>query len=336
MISRTAVNRRQYEVQDTDAALYYYKAALHEDCRISAFGVNQTNPELIFIELDASSFSDMRSFKAGLTKTLKNIEKKIGGHPTVIWSGRGYHIIQPIWCPEPLENIKNGQLTKLEPNPSNKFLQFAERYLSLGKSDSSHNPAIKSCLLRVPGSKNSKCKDMGLDPEVKIIQKWNGHRPHYKLLFGRFYADLVGKKNAQYVERSNSYSNQVRPISLTKGGQIIIPSQFIYIEKILLLQEQKPLDDYRKLVVGLILSRYLINIKGLNYEQAHKIIWNWLDKCAQLRRLEPSRSYFDRCVVKHQLNEAKNSGRLPMTLSTMKAKYPELYETLTVGGEANE
>jgi hypothetical protein len=321
-------------MQDKETALYYYKAALYEDCRISAFGVNQTNPDLIFIELDASSFSSMPSFKTGLTKTLKNIEKKIGGHPSVIWSGRGYHIIQPIWCPEPLENIE--KLRVLDPNPSNKFLQFAERYLSVGKSDSSHNPAIKSCLLRVPGSKNSKCKDIiGLDPEVKIIQRWNGHRPHYKLFFGRFYADLVGKKNAQYVERSNNngyYSNQVRrPILLTnKGGQIIIPSQFMYIEEIL-LQQQKPIDDHRKLVVGLILSRYLINIKGLDYERAHKIIWDWLNKCAQLRRLEPPVSQYNRYVVEHQLQQARETGRLPMTLSTMREKYPDLYESLRVG-----
>jgi hypothetical protein len=334
-MARSAVNRKQYEVQDGETALYYYKAALYEDCSIEAFGVNQTNPDLIFIDLDASSFGSRQSFKTGLTKTLKNIEKKIGGHPTVIWSGRGYHIIQPIYCPEPLENIE--KLRGLDPDPSNEFLQFAEHYLSLGKSDSSHNPAIKSCLLRVPGSKNSKCGDMGLDPEVKILQKWNGHRPHYKLLFGRFYADLVGKKNAQHVmERSNNngyYSNQVRrPISLTKGGQIIIPSQFLYIEKIL-LEQQKPIDDHRKLVVGLILSRYLINIRGLDYEQAHKIIWDWLNRCVQLRRLQPSHSYFDRYVVQHQINEAQNSGRLPMTLSTMQARYPELYETLIGRGK---
>jgi hypothetical protein len=101
------------------------------------------------------------------------------------------------------------------------------------------------------------------------------------------------------------------------------------------LEQQKPIDDHRKLVVGLILSRYLINIRGLDYEQAHKIIWDWLNRCVQLRRLEPPTSHFDRYVVQHQLWQAQETGRLPMTLSTMKAKYPELYETLTVGGAHN-
>jgi hypothetical protein len=60
-----------------------------------------------------------------LTTTLKNIEKEIGGHPTVLWSGRGYHIIQPICCPIPLDEIK--ELAALEPYTSNKYLQFVER-----------------------------------------------------------------------------------------------------------------------------------------------------------------------------------------------------------------
>jgi integrase len=35
-----------------------------------------------------------------------------------------------------------------------------------------------------------------------------------------------------------------------------------------------------------------------------------------------------RYVVQHQLNEAQATGRLPMSLSTMQQKYPELYESL--------
>lgn len=42
-------------------------------------------------------------------------------------------------------------------------------------------------MLHVPGSLNSKCIAEGKDPEVKIIQKWNGYRPDFKLLLGSFY-----------------------------------------------------------------------------------------------------------------------------------------------------
>ena len=78
-------------------------------------------------------------------------------------------------------------------SPNNKFLQFAERYLTGNRNDSGHHPAIRSCMLRVPGSLNSKCKAVGIDGEVKIIQRWDGHRPDYRLLLGSFYAYLVGE-----------------------------------------------------------------------------------------------------------------------------------------------
>lgn len=239
--------------------------------------------------------------------------------------GRGYHIIQPIWCTEPLENIKNGQLTKLEPNPSNKFLQFAERYLSLDKSDSSHNPAIKSCLLRVPGSKNSKCKDMELDPEVKIIQKWNGHRPHYKLLFGRFYADLVGKKN----NNSNKKTTITNSTTKTTTQQ---PTTIAWIERLL---QQTPLSDYRKHSRDLIIIPYLVVCKGLtDRDEIYDVVMNWADKCNELRKLEPSRREFS-IRIRSRIEEVMRDRIPPMTLDTLKQKCPELYETIRVGGAHN-
>ena len=78
----------------------------------------------------------------------------------------------------------------------------------------------------------------------------------------------------------------------------------------------------------MILSRYLINIKKLGYEQAYDIIWDWLDRCAKLRRLEPSRHHFDHHVVRYQLEEARRSKRLPMKLETLKKRNLDLYKKL--------
>jgi hypothetical protein len=55
-ISTAATQRKQYEVEDEDRAMLYYQGALWEDCRISGYGLNQINPDLIFIDLDGSSF----------------------------------------------------------------------------------------------------------------------------------------------------------------------------------------------------------------------------------------------------------------------------------------
>jgi hypothetical protein len=320
-VSTAATRNVQKPVNDKDRAMLYYQGALWEDCRIAAFRIGQENPDLIFIDLDAKDFPSMRSFKSALTRTLKNIEKKIGGHPTVIWSGRGYHIIQPIDCPIALEEIK--EVVELEPttttnNISNAFLQFAESYLSNNKQDKGHHPAIKSCMLRVPYSLNSRCKAAGaLDAEVKILQKWDGYRPDIKLLIGSFCAYLVGK--------TKKLERQTPTIPSLSNNAASTP----WIEKLL---SQTPIEDYRKITVTLILSRYLTNVKKLGYEQRYEIIWDWLDRCAKLRKLEPSRNHFDHYVVRYQLEEARRSKRLPMKLETLKECNLDLYKKLSMSG----
>jgi hypothetical protein len=288
-----------------------FQEALWLDCRIAAFGIGQTIPDLIFIDLDDKDFCSRRAIKMALTKTLKRIKKKLNGYPTVYRSGRGYHIIQPIRCPVNLDEIK--EFAALTDRPNNEFLQFAEQYLTGNKSDAGHNPAMRSCMLRVPGSLNSRCKEAGIDAELKIIQRWDGHRSDYRLLIGSFYADLRGRTKKKEQQQQQFFTPSV--------GSIIIP----WIERVL---SQTPIEDFRKTTIGLILSRYLINVKKLNYNQAHAIIWEWLDKCQQLRRLEPSRSYFDRYVVRYQLKEAQRNKRWPMKLETLKEKYHELYKQL--------
>ncbi len=167
--------------------------------------------------------------------------------------------------------------------------------------------------LTIPGPQTP----AGVDAEVKIIQKWNGYRPDFKLFVGSFCAYLVGKTNK--LDRQTSF------IPYASNNGTSIP----WIEKLL---SQTPIEDHRKITLALILSRYLINIRKLSYEQAYDIIWNWLDKCAQLKRLEPSRSYFDRYVVRYQLEEAARSKRLPMKRETLKQHNLDLYKKLIMSG----
>jgi len=316
-VSTAATRREQREVSNRDMAMLYFEGALWEDCRIAGFGVRQENPDLLFIELDAENFASMRSLKLALTTTLKNIEKKIGGHPTVLWSGRGYHIIQPIDCPIPLERIK--EFAALEPHTSNKFLQFAERYLSANKYDKGHHPALKSCMLRIPYSLNSKCKTAGIDAEVKIIQRWDGHRPDYRLLLGSFYADVVGRQQNQNDLCMHESFDHIMPSSTT--------TPIIYwIEKLL----QTPIEDYRKRARDLIIVPYLVLRRGMTDEtQISDIVMQWADRCAELRRLEPSRRDFI-YKVRSRIREVKNDKISQMKLATLKVKNPELYDKLTM------
>lgn len=317
-VSTAVTEKKQRKVESKERAMSYFQEAVWEDSRISGFGLDQkTNPDLIFIELDASAFANMRSFKLALIATLKNIEKKIGGHPTVLWSGRGYHIIQPIHSPEPLENIK--ELADLEPTTSNRFMQFAERYLSMGKSDQSHHPSIRSCMLRVPGSYNSKCKTAGKDPEVRIIQTWNGQRPDFRLLVGSFYAYLVDR---YYKEKEQKRQR----LSIRNGSSDSLTTSTIpWIEKLL----KTPIEDYRKNAVALILAPYLLNIKHLSYDQAYDTIMRWLDACASVRRLEPTATSHEfKTRIKSSLDRALRQGSKPMRWQTLKERNPILCESL--------
>ena len=43
---------------------------------------------------------------------------------------------------------------------TSKFMQFAEDFLTNKKGDPQHNQTINSCLIRIPGTINSKCVQM--------------------------------------------------------------------------------------------------------------------------------------------------------------------------------
>jgi hypothetical protein len=312
-ISRTVINRRQYEVEDKETAMCYYQAALWEDCRIAAFGVNQTNPDLIFIDLDACDFGNMKALKAALTITLKNIQKKLGGHPTVCWSGRGYHIIQPIDCQVDLRQVP--EFAALTDDPNTDFIRFAECYLSDNKQDKSHYPSMRSCLLRVPHTFNSKCKELDIDAEVKIIRRWDGYRPDHKLLIGGFYADLVGKQT----QRKNEGASSI----LTNGVDY---GPISWIEKLL----QTPIEDFRKRTRDLILVPYLVVRRGMiDVDQIQYIVMQWADNCAKLYRLEPSRREYASRVRSRTYEVMRSNPKIPpMRLETLKEKNPGLFKKL--------
>jgi hypothetical protein len=104
---------------------------------------------------------------------LGNIRKKLdNADATILWSGNGYHIIQPI---EAFVLESESAFAPFE-NPSMKFLRFAEPYLSNNKADFSHGNSLsfRNCMLQIPGSHNSKCvlRNNGFadsSTEVKIM-----------------------------------------------------------------------------------------------------------------------------------------------------------------------
>jgi hypothetical protein len=126
-------------------------------------------------------------------KTLDSINEKFHGifKPTILWSGNGYHIYLPVqssglsWCLG-----RNDVFNKLSRESDRRFIQWAEKYLSDGKADPCHSKGLsfKNCMVRIPGSYNSKN-----NCQVRIIQRWDGQRPCINWILRDFMRYLIQK-----------------------------------------------------------------------------------------------------------------------------------------------
>ncbi|MFL6321622.1 MAG: hypothetical protein ACJ72Q_14245 [Nitrososphaeraceae archaeon] len=137
-------------------------------------------------------FREDKEFWHAVEKICRNIQEILRGKPTVLWSGNGVHICQPI---EAIVLEHESKFAMFD-QPSQTFLRFAAQFLSNHKSDTNNNPAFKSCLLRIPGSRNSKYIEHNRD--VKMIHRWDGYRPKANLLYYDFYIYLADTKLKEF------------------------------------------------------------------------------------------------------------------------------------------
>jgi hypothetical protein len=99
----------QAEVFNKYEGLEYFKSSNYEDCRINAYpsfteykGINRTPISFLMVNLDLKDLggSDDSNKKGtmllekALNKASEKIKREeiIGGNPTVLWKGNGYHI----------------------------------------------------------------------------------------------------------------------------------------------------------------------------------------------------------------------------------------------------
>jgi hypothetical protein len=318
-VSTKATDGSQVIVKNREEALAYFKAANYLDCRISAYpywrpsvlsdfvGIKNTIlPNLIMIDLDLSTFNgESNTIEASIRKTLQRINQLLSTVPTVIWSGNGYHIYVPISAVV-LEDIKE---FKDIDHVSTKFLRFAEWYLSSGNSDHAHNGTVSlnNCMLRVPGTYNSKNKAM-----VEIIQKWDNSRPRITLMLGSFCAYLRDQKLRE--QRFLQQNAAVMASPTTES----IP----WIERLL----QTALSNGRKYCIWRILVPYFINRKYLSIEQSTFLIMDWLNRCAKLVNLDFNPQYRINYAIKHVGNHG------PVHSDTIAKEHNVLYELLKIHG----
>jgi hypothetical protein len=329
-ITTHKLKNKQVKVYSKNEALHFFEESNFMDCRINAFrdkinykGTDPYEPNFLFIaDLDISNFKSLKSLDLVLKRILNNLKDKLdNGYPTVLWTGNGYHIYQPV---EPIvfEDISEFQSFD---QPSNRFLKFAERYISNNKSDPLHNPSFRSCLLRIPGSYNSKCLESinkGINDEatkVKIIQKWDGRRPHIIHLTGAYHAYLVDEKIKEkqnlnsLIKKNGNNMNWDNNYHYGKEGKTIR-----WIEELL----DTPIPDFRKYTLWKILCPYLVNIKKLSYEESFNLLEKWLNKCDCCNKL-----YFNpKYEIKTRLRYVKSY--LPISLSKLKIDNTDFFKML--------
>ncbi|MGI9010746.1 MAG: hypothetical protein ACR2F1_06130 [Nitrososphaeraceae archaeon] len=114
-ISTQKSQNKQFSVGNKQDIINSFVDSKLVDCRINAFPILKDGatwiPDFLFIDLDLADFNSKRSLKLALNKTLKNIKEKLSddddnydrgkvtAYPTVLWSGNGYHILLPVYCP---------------------------------------------------------------------------------------------------------------------------------------------------------------------------------------------------------------------------------------------
>jgi len=317
---RTASTRvtegRQVVVNSPYEILKLYKDANGLDCRISAypkytdFYINRTGiaPSIVFAEIDKSQFETIELFESAAANTYANFQEILNSQPTQLWSGGGYHFIQP-----QLAVVLEREIEKFKKfgEASRKFLQFEEQLLTDNKADQRHSCTVsfRNYMLRVPFSLNSKYIQfddidniISIPPEaeVRIIKSWDGTRPSIIPLLTPFYISLQGaiskdiqrRKKEELMARKYNHLHHQRPVE---------KKTFHWIERLL----EKPLDvEGRYYCVWRIFAPYLINVKGLSRSDAFSVISSWLDKCNSLRRL--SFNSVKRQKIDYALNTVAN------------------------------
>ena len=202
-ISTYATGGKQIEVYNIDEMFSRFEKSKFLDCRINAFpaftnyhAINRQSPNFVMCDLDLMKFRTEKLLLETLNQTSENIAMDIKGIPTILFTGNGYHIYQPIQLPI----LEEESIFARFENPSTEFIRYAAQKWTNGRNDPSNHPSVNSCLLRLPGSINSKNNKI-----VELIQLWDNNRPKANCMLFDFYIKLAAKKFAFRSKQKDYY-----------------------------------------------------------------------------------------------------------------------------------
>ena len=239
----------------------------------------------------------------------------------------------------PIEEMPGFEPFKDDPDLANKFLRFAERKLTNNKADHCHNPSIKSCLFRVPGTYNTKAKAAGKNPVVRILRGYeyldgaildtyslSQSRPTTKFL-NDFHAFLVQQEINDKIAKSERQQQRIIGNGISSKTD---NNSIWWIEKLL----RAGVEDGRKDMLFWVLVPYLVSVHKMDYDKAYSTLEQWLARCNDVRRLEPSRCAF-RYRLRYCLDTAQNQERMPIRFETFQEYYPDVYKLLMEAPKAH-
>jgi hypothetical protein len=296
------------------------------DCRINAYpyavdsdiDAGLVAPTILFCDLDKKLFSTEEEFNQVLKETLDKIRETFGNdndklQPTVLWTGNGYHIYIVLNTKQMNRYERLVQFCPHNTEVSKEFLRFAEWYLTSNRCDPEHAATLsfKSCLLRIPGSFNSKCVDAPADViednyQVKIIQESIGIGEINNELLRHYRHRLINTKAALYDKELNMrrYALKTSVIKEKFDRQ-----KYFWIEKLI----RTPINENRYFAVFRLIAPYYRRILKLSYEESEGKIREWLIACNNLSHVSN---------INNKVSSAlKNAHEFkPMNLDTLKAE----------------
>jgi hypothetical protein len=344
--------------------------------QIQQRALQESAPTILDIDIDRKNFPSDRTYNNAINRTIKKVYDTFliskGVEPlSTLFTGGGHHILIPLETDPAKYPVKNNMtINHVIPGrdingaslftwsddyrfsashrlPANQFLRFAERYLSNGLSDNGHNLSVRSDMVRVPGSYNSKYEETD-DSEVKFVRRWDGKtKAHMIFLLGRFYRDVQDSLQKQAKKcakvRKIRYKAQIAPILAIDNTLRKIPvsgtvasgvfgesayseyahSKYWYIDRLL----QKPIDDYRKQSIDLLLAPYLITVKGMSDIVAERIMTNWALRCNMFATLDfdPAERIRSKIYEMRTALQVSSTGFLPISEEKLHAEHPEWY-----------
>ncbi|MEM3891816.1 MAG: DNA primase noncatalytic subunit PriX [Nitrososphaerales archaeon] len=99
-----------------------------------------------------------------------------------------------------------------------------------------------------------------------------------------------------------------------------ITRRYRWVEKLL----QKPVDDGRHRILWLIIAPYLVNVKGLNAEEAENTALEYLHRCSLVKEVSGDL----RRLVKYYVKYAEAKRLKPISLRKLEENHKELHQIL--------